>query len=321
MNISLLNDGKFKILKNKYHIYNLIYDTKYLVMDISTALKGKTCTLIDVSKKPINIFKKDMFDLLGVEIELEYGAVDTPMDSEPPIKSIILFNSIEKIFSVYPLVKQMFGLNYFKEVRLSTDYILLFIRSILVKSKVSDIKFNCDDLDGKVGKYFKKLNIKTDVDNTLDPDQHIILKEGMWHISKDIPNKFDYILYHIIDIETLYILTEKQYNRFLSIKYLNVYLYDNSKYDEIEDYFGINDECLEDNMIYDMSCSDINSILETCVYLPQLIELERFIFNKNFHVVIELQTKYMTYKLDITEEETRKNGICLFKIINKLLQM
>jgi hypothetical protein len=318
MKISLLYNGKYKILDNDYNIEHIISDTQYFIIDNSTVLKGKTCTLVESDK-----LKSDNSALLGLHAELSYDSIDVPISDETIIKTEIPFNSLEKIFSSYPLVKQFFGFNYFVEIQLGIEGISLYINSLYIKTKEGIIEFEYDESNGSIEKYFKKFNIGTDVDNVLGSNNHIILKNGRWYVDKYIPSKFDYVYYNLCDIETLYTLTAKQYVRFSLIKFLNIYIYDKSDYNNIGcmKYDRYDDSLTDDDLLYNMSCDNMDSILEACIYFPQLIELEKNVCEKLLAIRIELVTKHMTYNLDIMEEETSNTSLCLFKILNKLLQM
>lgn len=317
MIVALLYNGKYRIFENSADINNIISDTQYFIIDNSTILKGKTFTIIESSK-----IKKDKSNLKGLSIELSYDSIDVPISDDTIIKTKIPFNSIEKIYSSYPLIKQFFGFNYFTEINLDIEGTSLYVNSLYIKTKDGIIEFEYDESDGSIEKYFKKLDISTDVNNILGSDSHLILKNGRWYIDKYIPSKFDYLYYNICDIETLYNLTEKQYKRFMLIKSLNIYIYDKSDYNNMGDIrYEIDDSINDDELLYNLSCNSIDSILEACIYFPQLIGLEKTICEKLLAIRIEVVTDYMNYNLDILEKETRNINLCLFKIINKLLQM
>ena len=129
MKISLLYNGKYKIFENDDSIDFIISNTQYLILDNSTSLKGKTYTLIDLSKINYAKFKRSIANT-SLKMELYYDSIDVPIDKSMTIQSEIPFNSMEKIFSIYPLIKQIFGFGYFKELYLDADYINLYINSI-----------------------------------------------------------------------------------------------------------------------------------------------------------------------------------------------
>ena len=323
MIIALLYDGRYKIYKNFEDVS--IPKVKYLVIDNSTILKGKTYTIIDASKiKDDGIRKLGFMDL---SMSISYAGIDTPCCNETTLQSNISLNGFEKVYSIYPLIKQLFSFNIYKDSYLSIDN-MLSIDSITIKTKDKNKYLICDNLeiddcdDLLIKKWFNDFNLKTDVYNLLGSDNHLILKNGKWYIDKHIPQKFDYIGYNLPDIETIYLLKEKQFSRLSLIKNISIDIYDRTDYSEIYgDYEYSEPHYIDEDFDNRLSCSSIEEFLQSCVYFPQLIELEKLIYGKNIALGITLSTPFLNYNLHITEEETRVNGICLFKIINKLLQM
>jgi len=310
MNIILNKDGTYEIIKNEAKIERSIKNAKYIIIDISTALKGPVCTLI--KPKYLSSEKVDC----QIDLLLIYAATDCPASDTSTFHYSLPLDSINHRYNIYPLMKQMIDFNYYKcEFDIVDTEITIDNISVLFDGKVA-IEINEDIMDEYIDKTFKQLKLITSV-LELEDENHIILKNNKWYASSEIPTHFDYILYNIKGNESLYLLTEKQFNRFCLIDSVSIKMY--RCYDDIT-YHKSTTDVFEDEDNY-ITTTGISNILTSCLYFPQYIELEKNIYNSKMALTISIETPIKIYNLKITEKEFNNNPIELFNIINKLLQL
>lgn len=311
MYIALNKDGTYRQYKNIEKIYKDSHDVKYIIIENSTDLKGELYTIIDALN--IKIERGD----INVEIDVSYDCADCPCSDETSFKSNINIDNIERYYSIYPLLKQMMVYNYFIDdfmyegpvININTVRLISDNFKVIIDNKTSDEDIN---------KIFKKLNMDTCVSKVTRHTRFLILKDNMWFVSRDVPKHFDYIGVEVIGAESMYILSEEYYRLFDSILTLSISMKDKSIYAN-----GYYSDLLADrggNEFLTVEFTTLSGILQLCVYFPQMLLLDRQIYNNSISLEINVETKMINYNLVITEKEVR-GGICLFDILKKLLKM
>lgn len=312
MYIALNSDGTYKVYKNINKVYRHINDIQYLILKNFTSLKGPSYTIIEASN-----IKFEHGDV-EVEIGISYECVDCPCTDNTTIKSTITIDNIERYYSIHPLIKQMMYYNYFMD-NFMYDGPTIDITDISLYNHKFEIELNSSNMnDQEIDSVFKNLHMNTCVSKVTKYTRFLILKDGDWYVSKKIPKSFDYLGIEIIGAETLYLLTEKQYYAFASIKNLSILLKDDNIYDDI--YYNDVINSREVDEILDFSTDKLSLILQACIYLPQMLVLEHTVYNNTVSLDIIVDTDNLTYNLKITEKEA-SDGICLFDILNKLLNI
>lgn len=321
MNIGLLEDNSVKFYKNDKKMIKDIPNIKYVLLDISTALKGPIYTLIRAKDIPIT---QEELDLCKVKLNVTYVDSDAPFENSGSLVSEIPIKNISNRFSIYPLLEEFYYFNFIKESFLYIDnFINVYGVSVFIKENEIEID-NEETEEDEIYKIFKDLKLKTFLQEITD-GKCIIISDKKWYFvkNKNIPKVFDYIIYNT-GRESAYLLSYKEYLRLKSIENIEIKMRFNfnqeDEYMEIiyddENYTGLLLDC--DNKI---SIKDIDDILDSLfLFFPQAIQLERIIYGIGISLEIEIETKFKNYKLSITEKEVG-DGLCLFKIINKLLTM
>lgn len=309
MNIILNNDGSYELIKKGSKIDNRMDNAKYVVVDISTPLKGPIHTII----KP-KYFSNEKLDC-KVDLLVLYAAVDCPASDTSTFHYSLLLDNLNHRYNIYPLIQQMIDFNFYKSEFAIIDTEITIINITITFDNNTIIEINEDTMDENLQEIFKKLKLLTSV-SKLD-NNHIILKNNKWYASDVIPLHFDYIIYNIKESESMYLLTEKQFNRLCIIDELSITMYGRYGYyldfNKTTDIFDA-----EDNYI---NAHGIANILRSCLYFPQYIELEKFIYHSKMVLKILVDTFIKTYNLVVTDEEFDNNPIQLFNIVNKLLQL
>lgn len=309
MNIILKDNETYEIIKNESKIKNKLEDAKYVVVDISTPLKGPVHTIV----KPKHLSDEKMD--CNVDLLVLYAAVDCPASDTSSFHYPLPVDNLSHRYNIYPLISQMIDFNYYKSMFDIVDTEITIENITITFSEGTTVEINEDMLDEYVEKIFKKLKLITSVKDL--ELEHIILKGNKWYKSTSIPKQFDYILYNIKGNESMYLLSEKQFNRLCLIDELSIKMY--GRYEYYLD-FNTNDDKFEEEDNY-INAVGINDILSSCLYFPQYIELEKSIYQSRMALKISLETFVKTFNLVITEKEFNENPIQLFNIINKLLQL
>ncbi len=307
----LLKDGSYTIFKKESELIKRCSkdEVRYIILDISTPLKGPVHTLV----KPKHLSTNEVE--CHVDLYILYAAEDCPSSDASTFNYMLSADNVNSRYNIYPLIKQMIDFNYYKN---NMDLIdsEITIENISISLEDKNIEINEEVSDKYIDKSFKDSRLITSVYNSVG-ESHVILKNGKWYATISIPMEFDFILFNMKSSESMYLLSYKEYLTFNSIISVTIKIfgkceddYDTLQYGELYE--------TEDNYI---QASDIYSILETCLYFPQYVELERMICNSRMALVIELESITRSCKLLITEKEYDVNTIKIFDIFNKLLYL
>lgn len=306
--ICLNHDGTYKKINKVEKILKHKNEIVWYLIDISTKLKGPVYTI----SKTLSLDKINMIKIL---LTIVYNVEDCPYSDASTLHYTINIDTIEKFYSIYPLINQMMTYNMYREnfYLVSKDII---ISNIEIEADNTIIEIDENDEDYMITKAFKRLNMTTSVYKLMGVKFIILDNKNHWYISKDIPDDFYKIGLHVIGTESLYLLSRKQFIRLSSIKSMTI----NIGYDIENDCKVYDDESyiLEDNTI---DCNSIEAILSTCMFFPQMMSLERAVYDVSSEITIDIDLyNGNNYHLSITEKEAR-NPIFLFDIINKIIQI
>lgn len=286
-------------------------DKKFLI-DISTKMKGPVYTISD------NL-PTDTLSSFKIGLELIYSVEDCPYSDITNIHYQIEINSIEKFFSIYPLIQQMIVYNFYCDNFDIISKRISITRIEIESTKLGIIIEEYDD-DTVIKKAFARIGMVTIVHKIMLNKFLILTKDNRWYISKEIPSSFHRIGIPIIGTESLYLLSKKQYKRLLKIVELDITMgYNEEETGEIDystDYYDFS--ILEMNHIV---CHKLESILETCLFFPQMISMEKAVYGKvseiNISVILDSDA---SYTIHINEKEAERS-IDLFNILNKLVEL
>lgn len=334
MNIGLLKNGKFKFYKKEKDLLRDSIDMKYILVDNSTELKGPIYSIV----KAEEIISKD--DIVSVEIHFFYTDLDSPIHDTKILSNTIEIKSIDNRYSIEPLINLIHQIDLFKDELyygpcIDIDVVLLHFKD----GTTLDITGTSES---KLNKRFRKYNMLTYADSVLDIwDQHhrkhIIFKNDEWYISDEIPNKFDYIGLSLYGSKVIYFMSYKKFKRLSTIKYMRVGIKDTAflevpietpeiilgdiNSDITIDATGADSDYYDNEETNFFSCKNFIDALSACLYYPQFMLIEKFIYNSVHQLTIDVDLiNGFKYSLSITADET-KYGICLFDILNKLLKI
>ena len=302
MNIILNNDHTVKKV-SKFTKTNT-KDMKYAIIDISTVRKGPLYTLVT----SINYDFKDI--PIDIGIDISYAEIDVPCDNNTILQTTFSTDSMEKYYNIFPLIKQMFAFNIYREKNSNIDN-QLFIDSIQIQYGKEYISINEYDSDKHIDKIFRKLKLKTQC-NTVLSDELLVISNKKWEIKPYIllDDHFDKIGIPIPFTESMYLLSFEDYIYFMHTKRVSV---------EVS-YPGLNDH--DDSEYRILDASTFIEILELCMFIPQMILMEQKIYGNAIKLTLIIETSYGIRTLVIDDKETPfDKNMCIFKLIKKLLKM
>ena len=174
MNYAFYRDGTYKKIKS---ITKKYLDADWYLIDISTDRKGPLFTVV----KDINTdFKRDN---INIAYDITYAPYDLPFDENTTIHNEFDITTLELYYSIYPLIKQVFGFNNYRDV--ATDmYSCINFNSIDICYKNTCIHLDEGVSDKGIKKTFEYMNMVTNVSSiseygfeTIDV---ILLRKKKW---------------------------------------------------------------------------------------------------------------------------------------------
>lgn len=311
MHFLLNKDGSYRKVDKIVSLEGI----KYIAVDISTAIKGPVYTMVKASKFKFNR------DVVSIDISLEYASQDMPTSEEATINNTINIESVSEYYSIHPLIKQMYDFNDFSA---EVGYIenCIIIDKIHYNIEGKDNNIYSDDAYDEVNTHFLSSVFNTQTDEIFDSKVLVLTKDKQWKFCPldEIPKSLKYVGISIPGISTFYMLTKKQYYKLLYILNLKVIFDDRPFYPklmEMDTLVGADEYDCESDFC-DVSARTLSNILRICLHTPQLLLLQKTVYDKTVALILRVEQYGCDIKLTITDKETFE-GICLFKILIKLL--
>lgn len=300
--------------------------TLFTAVSISTPAKGPLYTLVEGDGRQIN----QRFN--QAVIQMNYMNGDSPIDDNMRFETTV---DSSKPYSFYPLIKQLYGINDFIE-RQSWEWNSIFLNRITIYDKLKEPKTIIDDKknDKAIMKAVEKFDLKTSVAKIMKDNKFINTfwsKHGTEYKISDetaiLPGEQTFIA--LPDIESCYLLPSYTLRNIMSIACVTI----NLKYDKpfkpvnhkecksiidglkLED-MKPNDENEEEPQIY-YDGTSMEDILKLCIYVPQLIMIERALYDVDVTISVTVEKAGQAATLTIKKEEYRPD-ICFIDIISRL---
>jgi hypothetical protein len=130
--------------------------------------------------------------------------------------------------------------------------------------------------------------------------------------------EFDKIGIMIPDTESLYLMSYKEFHLFSKLKSIELeFQYEidnpNSLFEEFDDI---------DESISILTLSSFMEYLELFIFIPQMILMEKAVYDNEVNIRLSIETKKDMYSLVIDHKETNNpKNTCMYYIIKKLLKM
>lgn len=283
---------------------------------IETSLKGPIYTIVDEISREFE--SKD----ISLKIDLSYQDDDIPFSEETAMHSRFSIDTINNLYNMYPLIKQMLNFNTFIEANSCYVGSMLFISEIDIEYGKTEIHID-EFVDTKdVYKTFKHVNMLTNTKKHAKfPSKCIVLKDDMWNYIdlSLLPLHFDYIFIPINGTETLYRLSYDEFMLFGNISDITIEL---RRYSEDSD-----DEVFDEDIIifgnrYEFDVDNIYSLLEACLFIPQMILLEYNIWQSPFELSLGAKVYGKEYTLKISSKDVNNRpSASLFYLFKRLLEI
>lgn len=322
MNSNLYFTEKGKVLRNPSNktLFSAIY--------IGTLAKGPLYTLVDGVGKRLNTeFKQAL-------IRMNYMVEDTPINDDMFFETIV---DSSNPYSFYPLIKQILGINDFIHLQ-GYEYNNIYLDRILITSKSGEQRIlNGNKLDKKIRKACEKFELMTSVSKIVNDKPYILMhwdkgNNTFYSITDEIEN-YDKALVILPDIESGYLIYGYTLEALLSIS--NVFI--ELKYSKrirkgksesskrctlINDinlnFLDISRDGNSVEYIMEYSAVGLEQILKMCIYVPQLIMIERVLNDVDVDVTVSVESERRIASLTIKKEDYNPD-ICLIDIISRII--
>jgi len=292
------------ILRND-HTYEKVKSFK------ESDMKNMCCALFDIStdrKGPLYTMVQDInFDFMKENIhilmDVSYAPIDLPFDDSVLIPSSFKITNLNTYYNVYPLIKQIFAFNTFRETESTIDNQIL-IQDMQILYGKSEIDISEKDSEKTIKKIFKKMKMITCVDHMLS-DKFLIMRNGIWDIYsysefEPLDMNFDKIGIMIPYTESLYLMSYKEYLLFSNFDSIDLELrYAIPRYDQVTLF----DEIYDNESSTTITINDIDMLLQVCMFIPQMILLEQSIYDNDMSLKINIDRGDVMYSLVIDEDE------------------
>ena len=314
MNYIFRNDHTYEKVKNIKESDTT--DVSFVLFDISTDRKGPLYTMV----KDINF--NYIKEHIHIVMDVSYAPIDLPFDDSILIPSSFDITSLNTHYNVYPLIKQIFAFNTFRETESTIDNQIL-IQDMEIHYGDSILKISERDSEKTIKKIFKKMKMLTCTEHVLE-DRFLLMKNGIWDIYsyseyEPLDMKFDKIGIMVPYTESLYLMTYKEYELFQSFDSIDLELKYNISSSE---HVAMFDEFYDEEYVSIISINDIDTLLQVCMFIPQMILMEQLIYNNEMSLKIVVDRGDDMYSLIIDQDEIKDSrNTCLYYIIKKLLKM
>lgn len=266
-------------------------DVKFYLIDISTNKKGPVYTIV----KDIN-YDFDNEPIL-VSIDCSYSDSDVPFTRSNIFQSRYEIDTINKYYSIYPLVKQMCAFNTFMELYDGFVQYQLSIDELTIKYGKNLIQIMDTAFDKLIRKSFKKMKMATSVSSISEQEFFIVIKNHKYKIVTDLDciknETFDSIFISIPYTETGYLLTYTEYLFLDAMTMMEVSIINKDEYFEYEtrvlEFFAFEE------------------YLSALLFIPQLMMIEKEIFYRDQELNYSISFYFNQRKcsIEITEEDLK----------------
>lgn len=309
--------------KNGTWSYMPRYDTElsFRRIPISTEMKGPLYTFIDKNviepSNPIDV----SFDISFCE--------GLPFDGSRFIHNTMRVDSAQSLANCYPLVKQLMYSDEFLR-QYSTQYYKecsIFLKMVTFEINRHTYTFDEFSDDLNIIRIFEKYGLATSVHTVAHPWSFFISqKRGLWQelnmqkeLSTVLDERWSEIMIPIYEIESVYRFTRSQYTRLSRIDSLIIETaYIESDEDNVE---RIN---FSDDAYIGYTAYDLMDVLWLCLYVPQILYMEKCLYNSELTLqitIIEKDGRELLLIITSKEFDQYHGRICLVDIIMNMLKI
>lgn len=316
MYIGLVEDGRYEIFAREKDMIEKRSSFKYLVMDISTGIKGPLHTI--VRSKDIHSLPESV----DVELSIDIDRKDSPINQVGSSKNHYPINSYSMLYAIIANIYQYDCYNAFiAEEAYEMDIgDVLMIGDIRIKYNINhdeSLHFHyyydveCDFYD----QFIKSLNLQLYTSKAFEDDEYIEFdKNGMWFTTDKISNNAKYVGVYIAGTKSFYIISKKLFDRLDSVENAELSL-GYTEYDNLG-----NAELCQLATFAIMGGRDL--ILPYLLFIPQYVLLYSYYLNGGMYGVLNILTDSgKEFVIECTDYELSKYGFSLFKIIKSVTKI
>lgn len=316
MYIGLNENGTYKIYQREDDMLSNRSEFKYLVMDISTGIKGPLHTIVKSKSMP------NLPDSIDTEITIDIDRQDSPINHVGSSKNHYPVKSYSTLYAIVANIYQYDRYNAF----VSEESYELGIGDTIMIGDIR-IKYNFNSEESLSFHYYydiscdfyeqfiRNLNLQLSTTKVFGDDNYIEFdKDGHWYTTDKISDRAKYVGVYLDGTKSFYILSKKFFDRIdivnggeLSLGYTE---YDN---------FG-NPDLVQLCTFAIMGGRDF--ILPYLLFIPQYVLLYAYYLEGGLYGLLNISLEDgREYTVECTDYELSKYGFSLFKIIKSVTKI
>ena len=310
-------------------------DPSFIAVSIQTQSKGNIYSFI---KGDGSIIRRDQ---KMMSIQMIHYIEDTPMDERFAFETVMDFSIPSHYYEAYPLIRQILHINDFLQYQSNDDH-RIFVNEIFIKSVNTESILSGEFSDKKVKKVMEENCLLTDMASIMQNDSYIsfrTLESGIlndkklkkkygkkavyqYEILEDLLNGEHsiFVMVCLSELETAYCVPWYTFNNIMHISNISVdvkYIKRMKKVTKISTDVTNNNE---DETVKSYYAYTLDQFFKLCLYVPQLIAIERYLYNVDVEVTInvELYGKRMRFTMRKDEYTINFN---LYTIITRIIDV
>lgn len=312
------DDGTYKKVKTLTKKY---INASWYLIDISTDRKGPVFTVVE----DVNLDFKN--DNIMIAYDTTYAPYDLPFDENTTIHNEFRVKSLENYYNVYPLIKQLFGYNHYRDSMLETMS-CININSVDIKYRKTSVHLDEGTSEKSIRKTFQHMNMLTNVSivteyghNYYDYDilDIVILKKKKWEkhrimndsdgYSELLSMRWEQVIIPIPELESCYLMSYEDF-----LLFANAY--------DIQICISYDDEFRNDDAIFETNIYTIYDFIYACMYFPQLFLMERYLYEEEFTIILKVEIFDKSLELRIVGAEIDDpRNTCIYDLFRKLIRL
>lgn len=299
-----------------------IKNTAFTAIDISTPSKGPIYALVKGDGKLTNK------ELTFGRIRMNYYISDTPIDEEVSFETYADFSGGSDPHEFYPLILQIMHMNEFLENQSEDDH-RIHLNQVYFNSKVRTEILSDEFSDKKLRKMIEGFGIMTDMPSIVGEKSFIHIsnmgKNLKYIITDELPEFLgftDQIMLCFPEIETGFLLRSNIYHELLSLNEMTISVVFQNRMKKIHKENLIEEIGVGRN-VHSYRCYHaitLDQIIRLFIYVPQMIRIERTLYDVDTTIEIILEKRGKTASLSIKKEEYHPD-ISIFHIVRSMLSI
>lgn len=294
-------------------------NTEFTAIGIGTQSKGPLYAIVRGDGK---ISTKDV---QGCKIQMNYHIDDTPIDDALSFVTYADYSGVSP-YELYPLILQIMNINEFLENQCSDDT-RIYLNQLYVTARSEDQFLGEEFSDKKLRKMIDKYGLMTDMGGFVGDKSFLTIyankRKSQYEITEDVPSftSFgDFMMLCFPEIETGFMVRDHVYNQLLNLNEASIIVRHTNKVEKITD---LKQSIIDTNSYHSMktyTALTIDQIIKLFIYVPQIIRIERSLFDVDTTIDVILEARGKKVDLTIRKEEYSVD-LSLFDVFCSLLHL